>query len=206
MTAMPNDAAAWEKDAFQEFGTLDDFNGIPANQWVSRTAKIGSINDGNKNWSQGFIAVSLEWFPDCDEAADMTFKIRNLKLTVNESDRDKINAALAGIDGIDTKNWFTGTYDGAVTDWRFPTAGDGLDYFAGLAAFDESSFYSVNRETGDLNSDGSTDILDLVRFKKYAADSTVGVNYAARDCDGNNLYSSASDLAALRKILLGCTL
>ncbi len=206
MTAMPNDAAAWEKDAFQEFGTLDDFNGIPANQWVSRTAKIGSINDGNKNWSQGFIAVSLEWFPDCDEAADMTFKIRNLKLTVNESDRDKINAALAGIDGIDTKNWFTGTYDGSVTDWRFPTAGDGLDYFAGLAAFDESSFYSVNRETGDLNSDGSTDILDLVRFKKYAADSTVGVNYAARDCDGNNLYSSASDLAALRKILLGCTL
>lgn len=206
ITAMPNDMEAWKKNAFEEFGTFDDFDGIPANQWVSRTAKIVSINDGNKNWSQGFIAVSLEWFPDCDEAADMTFKIRNLKLTVNESDRDKINAALAGIDGIDTKNWFTGTYDGSVTDWRFPTTSDGLDYFAGLAAFDESSFYSVNRETGDLNSDGSTDILDLVRFKKYAADSTVGVNYAARDCDGNNLYSPASDLAALRKILLGCTL
>ena len=206
MTAMPNGVEAYVKDAFQRFGTLDDFDGIPANQWVSRTAKIGSINDGNENWSEGFIVVSLEWFSGCDEAADMTFKIRNLRLTVNESDRDAINAALAGIDGIDTKNWFTGTYDGSVTDWRFPTTSDGLDYFAGLTAFDESSFYSVNRETGDLNSDGSTDILDLVRFKKYAADSTVGVNYAARDCDGNNLYSSASDLAALKKILLGCTL
>ncbi|MGN0450531.1 MAG: hypothetical protein ACI4FN_00240 [Acutalibacteraceae bacterium] len=206
MTAMPNDAEAHVKDAFQEFGTLDDFNGIPANQWVSRTAKIGSINDGNKNWSQGFIVVSLEWFSGCDDEANMTFKIRNLKLTVNEKDRDAINAALATIDGIDTKNWFTGNYNGSETDWRFPTTSDGLDYFAGLTAFDESSFYSVNRETGDLNSDGSTDIVDLVRFKKYAADSTVGVNYAARDCDGNNLYSSASDLAALRKILLGWTL
>lgn len=205
MTAMPNDAVAYEKDAFQEFGTLDDFDGISANQWVSRTAKIGSINDGNKNWSQGFIVVSLEWFPDCDEEANMTFKIRNLKLTVNESDRDEINAALATIDGIETKNWFTGNYNGSDTDWRFPTTSDGLDYFAGLTAFDESSFYSVNRETGDLNSDGNTDILDLVRFKKYAADSTVGVNYAARDCDRDKKYSSSSDLAALKKILLGCT-
>ena len=145
MTAMPNDAVAFEKDAFQEFGTLDDFDGIPANQWVSRTAKIGSINDGNKNWSQGFIAVSLEWFSGCDEAANMTFKIRNLKLTVNEKDRDAINAALAGIDGIDTKNWFTGTNDGSDTDWRFPTTSNGLDYFAGLAAFDKGSAYSRNR-------------------------------------------------------------
>ena len=206
ITAMPNDMEKWKKTAFEEFGTFDNFDGIPANQWVSRTAKISSVNDGSQNWSQGFIVVSMERFTDCDESEKMTFKIRNLKLTVNESDRDKINAALAGINGIHTKNWFTGTYDGSETDWRFPTAGDGLDYFAGLAAFDESSFYSVNRETGDLNSDGSTDILDLVRFKEYAADSTVGVNYAARDCDGNNLYSSESDFAALRKILLDCTL
>lgn len=209
LTAMAEYGIDWDnaKTSFEEIGTFDSFVNVPANQWVGRTAKIGAIPDGYRNgqWSKGYIVVEFDGYNNFEDAA-ATIKIRNLKLTVNESDRDKINAALAGINGIHTKNWFTGTYDGSETDWRFPTAGDGLDYFAGLAAFDESSFYSVNRETGDLNSDGSTDILDLVRFKEYAADSTVGVNYAARDCDGNNLYSSESDFAALRKILLDCTL
>ena len=209
LTAMAEYPIDWDnaKTSFEEIGTFDSFGNVPANQWVSRTAKIGAISDGYRDgkWSQGYIVVEFDGYNGSEDAA-ATIKIRNLKLTVKERDRDAINAALSGIDGIDTKNWFTGNYNGSETDWRFPTTSDGLDYFAGLTAFDESSFYSVNRETGDLNSDGSTDIVDLVRFKKYAADSTVGVNYAARDCDGNNLYSSASDLAALRKILLGCIL
>ena len=140
------------------------------------------------------------------ETNPVTVKIRNFRITLKENDKAVINQALSAIDGIDNIKWFTTDWEGNA-NLNNPTDGNGrTDYFALLCNYDSVSNYSTSFTAGDLNSDGSTDILDLVRFKKYAADSTVGVNYAARDCDGNNLYSSASDLAALRKILLGCTL
>lgn len=192
------------RDSFRD--RLDEFT-VSANQWITRTAEVSSFWTGADapHWGCGDLLFNIA-HDGVSETNPVTVKIRNFRITLKENDKAVINQALSAIDGIDNIKWFTTDWEGNA-NLNNPTDGNGrTDYFALLCNYDSVSNYSTSFTAGDLNSDGSTDILDLVRFKKYAADSTVGVNYAARDCDGNNLYSSASDLAALRKILLGCTL
>lgn len=192
------------RDSFRD--RLDEFT-VSANQWITRTAEVSSFWTGADapHWGCGDLLFNIA-HDGVSETNPVTVKIRNFRITLKENDKAVINQALSAIDGIDNIKWFTTDWEGNA-NLNNPTDGNGrTDYFALLCNYDSVSNYSTSFTAGDLNSDGSTDILDLVRFKKYAADSTVGVNYAACDCDGNNLYSSASDLAALRKILLGCTL
>ena len=193
-----------DRDDFRD--RLDVFT-VSANQWITRTAEVSSFRTSASapHWGCGDLLFNIA-HEGVSETNPVTVKIRNFRITLKENDKAVINQALSEIDGIDNIKWFTTDWEGNQ-NLNNPTDGNGrTDYFALLCNYDSVSNYSTSFTAGDLNSDGSTDILDLVRFKKYAADSTVGVNYAARDCDGNNLYSSASDLAALRKILLGCTL
>lgn len=57
-------------------------------------------------------------------------------------------------------------------------------------------------EEGDANADKTVDIRDLVRVKKYTADKTEPIYYAAAKIDKNTDELGASDIAALRKKLL----
>ena len=54
---------------------------------------------------------------------------------------------------------------------------------------------------GDVNDDGNTDILDLVRAKKYFAGADVTISEYALDINDDN-YLKAEDLALVRKLLL----
>lgn len=64
-------------------------------------------------------------------------------------------------------------------------------------------FLPLNR--GDLNQDKTVNILDLVRFKKYAVSGFENKLPAESlaDVDGNGILEEAIDLVFLRKILLG---
>lgn len=55
---------------------------------------------------------------------------------------------------------------------------------------------------GDANADKTVDIRDLVCVKKYTADKTEPIYYAAAKIDKNTDELGASDIAALRKKLL----
>ena len=57
-------------------------------------------------------------------------------------------------------------------------------------------------EEGDANADKTVDIRDLVCVKKYTADKTEPIYYAAAKIDKNTDELGASDIAALRKKLL----
>lgn len=57
---------------------------------------------------------------------------------------------------------------------------------------------------GDVNDDGNTDILDLVRAKKYFAGADVAISEYALDINDDN-YLKAEDLASVRKLLLNGT-
>lgn len=59
---------------------------------------------------------------------------------------------------------------------------------------------------GDANADGKVDITDLVRMKKYTADSSTPIYLAAANTDkvvSEAITIKASDLTAMRKLLLG---
>lgn len=57
---------------------------------------------------------------------------------------------------------------------------------------------------GDVNDDGNTDILDLVRAKKYFAGADVAISEYALDINDDN-YLKAEDLASVRRLLLNGT-
>lgn len=56
---------------------------------------------------------------------------------------------------------------------------------------------------GDVNADGSVDLRDLIRLKKYAANSIDAEDILLADIDGNNTINSL-DIAEARKELLDC--
>ena len=65
----------------------------------------------------------------------------------------------------------------------------------------------VNRITsklpsGDVNEDGTVDLLDLVRIKKYLSKQTSCINFFRTDITGDSAVDTA-DMASLRKNLLG---
>ena len=60
----------------------------------------------------------------------------------------------------------------------------------------------MDLETGDVNGDGTVDVLDLVRLEKYFAGLDVEVYLAAADVSGNGTVEN-EDLVLLRKALLG---
>lgn len=72
-------------------------------------------------------------------------------------------------------------------------------------AYSQMFYYRVNDLTettdGDVNRDGQTDVLDMIRLKKYFADDNTFIDYAAAKL-GQNEKLDSDDLAALRKLLL----
>lgn len=62
---------------------------------------------------------------------------------------------------------------------------------------DGEKFYTL----GDANDDGLTDIRDLVRIKRYTADTTTTIAEVAADLDADGKVD-ATDLAAYRRGIL----
>ena len=85
---------------------------------------------------------------------------------------------------------------------------EGHEYTVAAEAWCTRSDCAVCNETKlvygvvDVNQDGSMNILDLVRLKKYAADSGITVGEAA-DVNVDGTAGDALDIVDLRKLLLG---
>ena len=61
----------------------------------------------------------------------------------------------------------------------------------------KSAFY------GDVTNDDKVDVLDLIRLRKYAANESVEINQANSDLDDTGVYGSDTNLALMRKSLVG---
>lgn len=67
----------------------------------------------------------------------LTVHVRRLRISLNEADKEAINAKLAAVEGIDDVNYFT-------RDKELPKDDEGnTDYFALLTAYDAQSNYST---------------------------------------------------------------
>lgn len=62
--------------------------------------------------------------------------------------------------------------------------------------------FATDYVAGDANSDGVTDIKDLVRLKKHLAQTEYNINKLAANINGD-YYLNSEDLTSLRRILLG---
>ena len=69
--------------------------------------------------------------------------------------------------------------------------------------YDSIAFYRVC-EPGDVNADGSLDILDMIRFKKVSAGIAEYTSPNAADINGNG-YINTIDAAMIKRLLLGLT-
>lgn len=69
--------------------------------------------------------------------------------------------------------------------------------------YDSIAFYRVC-EPGDVNADGSLDILDMIRFKKVRAGIAEYTSPNAADINGNG-YINTIDTAMIKRLLLGLT-
>lgn len=188
------------RDGFRD--RLDAFT-VSANQWITRTAKVSSLwtSASDPHWGCGDLLFNIA-HDGVSETNPVTVKIRNFRITLKENDKAVINQALSAIDGIDNIDWFTTDWEGNP-NLNNPIDGNGkTDYFALLCNYDSVSNYSTSFTAGDFNADSSRDICDLVRFKQYQNSTAFGINYAARDCNGDGVYT-ADDFAALRKYLIG---
>ncbi len=141
-----NDLEPWtdgKNSPTENCACFDRFEVPENNRWVSRSVKISSVADSSNTvgqWITGDLHIQIFGIDE----SDVTVKIRNFRLEIKESDRDKINAALSVVENIDNKKNFT-TYfwDDTVFLPDLPkTSGGNNDYFAILTAFDDGSEYA----------------------------------------------------------------
>ena len=100
---------------------------------------------------------------------------------------------ISGAGAVDGRSWKLGNAKELT---------DGL--ICSLSAYtkDGGKYLSVNNTLwGDLNGDGSRDILDLIVLKKMAAGITASVEESDLDVDGAK--AGAGDMAALKEVLMG---
>lgn len=173
---------------------------VTAGNWVTMSRKGMSKNftaDYGPNWSKGDILVIADNDSAYGQGVKNDVKIRNFRIELSVWDKEKINAALAQVDGIDSIGSFT---DGEAlgTD-----ANGNRDYFSLLTRFDAASVNSVNAAKGDVNLDTNVNILDLVSLKKYSANGNNHINFKAANCNGDAVFGDSADLDALKQLLLG---
>ena len=173
---------------------------VTAGNWVTMSRKGMSKNftaEYGPNWSKGDILVIADNDSAYGQGVKNDVKIRNFRIELSVWDKEKINAALAKVDGIDSIGSFT---DGEAlgTD-----ANGNRDYFSLLTRFDAASVNSVNAAKGDVNLDTNVNILDLVSLKKYSANGNNHINFKAANCNGDAVFGDSADLDALKQLLLG---
>lgn len=144
------------------------------------TLPVTMLHSGWKNTAAGSLSNSGITNSDNTLEATDTWRTVTFKATMNELASDNWNS------------FGLGFYDDAVKDINFELC------------LDKVVITTCKYIEGDVNDDGSVDILDLVRQKKFTADTVgaVEINETVADID-NDGSVSATDLAELRKILLG---
>ncbi len=75
-------------------------------------------------------------------------------------------------------------------------------YTDGTSSEGTTSSVIVAPRRGDVNGDGVVDLSDLLRYKRYMADSAIDFVFNNANLTGNGTYG-ADDLVILKKILLG---
>ena len=102
---------------------------------------------------------------------------------------DNLKTAMDSTGTETYKNLLMNQGDGGNSTWIVGTLYAVKNYKAHIADY------------GDVNSDGKTDILDLIRAKKYFAGENAEISEYALDINDDN-YLKADDLALVRKLLL----
>ena len=184
---------------YSDYAVFDKQSVTPGN-WVTMSRKGMHKNftaDYGPNWSKGDILVIADNDDAYGQGAKNDVKIRNFRIELSVWDKEKINAALAQVNGIGSIGSFT---DGEAlgTD-----ANGNNDYFSLLTRFDAASVNSVNAAKGDVNLDTNVNILDLVSLKKYSANGNNHINFKAVNCNGDAVFGDSADLVALKQLLLG---
>lgn len=105
---------------------------------------------------------------------------------------DNLKAAMDNSDTVTYKNLLMTQGDGGNSTWIVGTLYAVKNYKAHIADY------------GDVNDDGTTNILDLIRAKKYFAGVDAEISEYALDINDDN-YLKADDLTLLRKLLLNGT-
>lgn len=116
-------------------------------------------------------------------------------------------ALLGNVANGTSGDWFTVTFSvdtDKVTTVSFNLTNGKVSSVDGLTstAFETSAEYMLNGKLGDINGDAKVNIMDLIRFKKYAAKVTSDIVASNADCDGNGVIEPAKDMAKLVQYLL----
>lgn len=144
------------------------------------TLPVTMLHSGWKNTAAGSLSNSGITNSDNTLEATDTWRTVTFKATMNELASDNWNS------------FGLGFYNDTVKDINFELC------------LDKVVITTCKYFEGDVNDDGSVDILDLVRQKKFTADTVgaVEINETVADIDDDGSVS-ATDLAELRKILVG---
>lgn len=105
---------------------------------------------------------------------------------------DNLKAAMDNSDTVTYNNLLMTQGDGGNSTWIVGTLYAVKNYKAHITDY------------GDVNGDGTTNILDLIRAKKYFASVDAEISEYALDINDDN-YLKADDLTLLRKLLLNGT-
>ena len=166
---------------------MTEFTTANLNQWSEKDYGTFTHNFTNV-WTGADFSVSIYNY-DGNLAGQQQIDIRDLNIALASENRERINAALSKIEGIDNITNFTA---GITLDTDMY---GNKDYFSLLSS-------SANTAEYDANDDGVLNILDLVASKKYAANGftpTYVLNRIDYDDSGE---IDAPDLGALVSALL----
>ena len=191
--------AEWsENGPYNEYGNLDGIDVYEANTWVSRITKgMALLQEGSHHWCCGDILVTVAREGEgkaVSADSPLTVHVRRLRISLNEADKEAINAKLAAVEGIDDVNYFT-------RDKELPKDDEGnTDYFALLTAYDAQSNYSTGRASYILHDATDADAHGSVQLPGSTAREGDTVHIAASPDDGWKTAGLAVSLANGQKV------
>ena len=217
-----------DKAEFYFFETLIENSGFTSgiDGWEQNSLPAGS-KDTISAEAAGYDGAALK-VTHSKASGDSVYKVRTskyipvtagatykLRLYVKASGNMRLGASLRGngssavpaitnsTDGWQQMNYtFTLPQDATLTGVKVQL--DNAFYSSDAEIlYDSIAFYRVC-EPGDVNADGSLDILDMIRFKKVRAGIAEYTSPNAADINGNG-YINTIDTAMIKRLLLGLT-
>ncbi len=170
--------------------------GVPISQygsWLQYSLKPTGMNLVN-GWYETNISVNIYKLQG-GLTGNYKVDIRDLRWELKAADRVYINKALSEIDGIDEIDNFT-------KDVTVATDVNGYkDYYSLIT----EPTVKANNVAFDVDDDGETTLIDLIRLKKYEAEIIYELGHVVFDRADSNAdgYIDATDIVACRKKLLG---
>lgn len=212
-----------DKAEFYFFETLIENSGFTSgiDGWEQNSLPAGS-KDTISSETAGYDGAALR-VTHSKASGDSVYKVRTSKyIPVTAGGNMRLGASLRGngssavpaesglntaitnsTDGWQQMNYtFTLPQDATLTGVKVQL--DNAFYSSDAEIlYDSIAFYRVC-EPGDVNADGSLDILDMIRFKKVRAGIAEYTSPNAADINGNG-YINTIDAAMIKRLLLGLT-